>query len=97
MQGELRANPDRWELAIPGKQALGDLDRQLSGADMVDGLARPGPVRWRDAQAGPFGKFLPAGGIVTAGSVHHRAEHAPMPPDPGDRDPHLRLFPSAAS
>jgi class 3 adenylate cyclase len=74
-------------LQRPGDVALGDHDRPVTHADLVDGVARRRPV-WRREGRGLLDEFFPAPGVATAFGVEHPAANAPVLRDPGNLKPH---------
>ena len=67
---------------------LGDQHyRAVIQADVVDGGAGNGAIRWRDRQ-GAGCEILPLGAAAAVAGIHHAALHGAVPLYPGRHDPH---------
>ena len=71
---------------------LGDQHyRAVIQADVVDGGAGNGAIRWRDRQ-GAGCEILPLGAAAAVAGIHHAALHGAIPLYPGRHDPHLLIL-----
>jgi hypothetical protein len=68
--------------------ALGDPDDFVVDAELVDGPASLGPVRWRRVQASLVDEVLAPAGVGMPGGIQHPTADAAMPGHLGDHDPH---------